>query len=186
MSSNDASANRSKVLLEGVVQNPLRFRVALGIGLVVVWFFVFYQPAVSRIELTRDALTAERKQLDTALQIDLLRRQVAAFQSSQPSRTDQNEMVQYLVAAIRQRPVKLVNLEPRGTIELGPYRVQQITIVIEGDYASLVALLHWIESDPRLFRIERLRLEAERVKSDSSNPALRPCKLDIGVLGILS
>jgi type II secretory pathway component PulM len=186
MSGGEQRFRRVRALWEGVIQNPLRFRAALGASFFLAWYFALYQPAVTAIQETRATLDAQRKQLDTAVQIDRLRGQVARFRKGQPERTDQNELVQYLVAGVRQRPVKLVNLEPRGTIELGPYRIQQVSIVIEGDYASLVALLHWIESDSRLFRIESLRMEVERTKAKARDGVSLPCKLDLGILGILS
>ena len=186
MPTGDTTTRKSRALYEGVIQNPLRFRAVLGVGLLAGWYFALYQPAVTAIDSTRSALDAERKHLDTAIQISRLREQIERFRQGQPERSDQNELVQYLVAGVRQRPVKLVNLEPRGTIDLGPYRLQQVTIVIEGDYASLIALLHWIESDSRLFRIDRIHIEVEKARGNARDDVSRPCKLDLGILGILS
>ena len=120
------------------------------------WYVALYQPAIARITTMTRRLGAERRRLELAVQIEDLRLLTRRFQERLPRSPDQNEVVQYLVGGIRQRPIKLVSLVPKDTSELGPYKRVQVVVSVEGSYASLEALVRRIETDPHLFRIEQI------------------------------
>ena len=104
------------------------------------------------------------------------------FQARLPHTADQNEVVQYLVGGIH-HTIKLVTLEPKATTELGPYKLIQIFVSVEGSYASLEALVRWIETDTHLFRIELIEIEPAR---ESSSPGqANVYSLALSVLGVV-
>jgi hypothetical protein len=177
------SSSRLKKSLEGILRSPLRLRVAVGVLLVGTWYFASYQPLVEQIATRSRRLANERKRLDLAVEIERLRHLTRQFQARLPRTADQNEVVQYLVGGIRQRPIKLLTLEPKTTTELGPYRLIQVFVCVEGSYASLEALVRWIETDPHLFRIELIEIEPS--KEQSGHGQSRAYSLALNVLGVV-
>src|SRR5262245_44707793 len=133
-----ARANtRLQRTLEGVLRSPLRLRAVVGATLLGGWYLALFQPTVAQLAATTRRLGTERQRLELALQIEDLRLLTRRFQERLPATPDQNEVIQYLVGGIRQRPIKLVALVPKAASELGPYKLIQVVVSAEGSYASL-------------------------------------------------
>jgi type II secretory pathway component PulM len=182
MSEPTSSVSRLKGALEGILRSPLRLRVVVGVTLLGAWYVALYQPAIARITTVTRRLGAERRRLELAVQIEDLRLLTRRFQGRLPRSPDQNEVVQYLVGGIRQRPIKLVSLVPRDTSELGPFKLVQVVVSVEGSYASLEALVRWIETDPHLFRIEQIDIQRARAQARPGQAGVYV--LELTVVGI--
>lgn len=183
MSDSQGRSDRIRALGEGILRSPMRLRVVIGGLMFGSWFLAVYQPAVDQIERAKRRLDTETKRSMLADEIAGLREQTERFMKRVPPKADQNEVVQHLLEGIRSRPVKLVNLEPKGTVELGPFKLLQVGVSLEGDYAGLEQLLRWIETEPRMFRVEQIRMEPEREKATADGGA--QYTLELLVLSVL-
>ena len=141
------------------LRDPIRLRFALGAVLLASWYFGFYSPMSDRMVRTAALAESERKRAATAQQIDELRKVLAPFAERIPEHAGQNELVQYVMAHVRQSPVKLVDLKPTKTRDLGPFDNIGLRLQFEASYEELDAFLAWVENDRRLLRVDSLKVE---------------------------
>lgn len=165
MSQSTTPIARLKVTFENILRSPFQLRAVVGVVLLGTWYFGLYQPMVTQTLTMTQVLKTERKRLELATTIEDLRLLTRRFQEKVNQSSDQNEVVQYLMGGIRQRPIKLVSLVPKSTSELGVYKLVQVAISVEGSYTNMEALMRWIEADPHLFRIEQFEFELARTQS---------------------
>ena len=182
MSQRNPLISRFKVSFESILRSPFKLRALVGVTLLGTWYFVLYQPIVAQTSTMTQQLGTERKRLELATTIEDLQLLTRRFQEKVTQSSDQNEVVQYLMGGIRQRPIKLVSLVPKSTSELGDYKLVQVAISVEGSYTNMEALLRWIEADPHLFRIEQFGFELARTQSKSEPDGLY--SLNLTVVGI--
>jgi type II secretory pathway component PulM len=176
----DAGARGSKVA--AFLRHPVRLRVAIAAAMGAIWYFAAFEPMNQRVLQARTELEAGRKRLEVAEDVEALRAQVARFETRLPRGADANEVVHYLLDGLRTQPVKMENLEPRGTGELGPYRTVSVGITATGPYAAIDSMLRWLESDPRLFRVETLSIAPLNTDAKAPTPTY---KATLGVLGVI-
>ena len=110
-----------------------------------------------------------KKHLELARDIELLRDQVKQFKRRLPEDTDSNEWVEYVLTGLRTIRLKLVALDPKATVQHGPFHLVVLRIELEGGFHDLDRLLGWIESNERLFRVESIRIEP--YKNGQGDPA---------------
>jgi type II secretory pathway component PulM len=175
-----AGASGSKIA--SFLRHPVRLRVVIAGAMGALWYFAAYEPMNERVLQARTELDAGRRRLEVAEDVEALRAQVARFETRLPKGADANEVVHYLLDGLRKQPVKLENLEPRGTGELGPYRTVAVGITASGSYAEIDRMLRWLESDPRLFRVETLNISALNPEKQADPPIY---KIALGVLGVI-
>ena len=96
--------------------------------------------------------------------VEQLRKQYQQVEKRLPKHVDADEWVQYVLGAIRRSPLKLDSFSPGVTKALGPYQMVFLSIKLSGTLADLDQFLAWLESNERLFRVERHRPRSERQK----------------------
>jgi Tfp pilus assembly protein PilO len=141
------------------LRDPIRLRFALGAVLLASWYFGFYSPTSERMVRMVAQTENERKRAVTAQQIDELRKLLAPMADRIPEQAGQNELVQYVMAHVRQSPVKLVDLKPTKSKELGPFDNIGLRLQFDATYQDLDAFLAWVENDRRILRVDSLKVE---------------------------
>jgi type II secretory pathway component PulM len=164
-----AKVSKTKQQIEGILRSPTRLRAVITVFLVGGWYFAIYQPAVTRIEEKQRLLDGERKRLALATNIDDLRIENERFRSRFPKQSDQNAAVQYLIEGVRALPLKLTSLDHKMPKDVGPFKTMFVTLSVQGDYPTLEKLLRWIEVNPRMYRIDQLRLDPPRYGVSDQN-----------------
>ena len=149
-------------MLRTRLKDPLQLRLFIGGGLAAAWYVGVYMPASSGIAEATRAKSASTAHAVVAREIQALRGETAKFRDRLPSGTDPNEWVEYVLAGLRDRPVRLLKLEPKGTRKHGPFSVVILQIDLSGKFADLDAVLAWIEDNPRLFRIDSASMDKGR------------------------
>ncbi|MFI5461651.1 MAG: type 4a pilus biogenesis protein PilO [Isosphaerales bacterium] len=144
------------------LHDPLSLRAVLTLVVLVTWYVGFEMPLSTTIETTTRQIAQERKRLEWAREIEALRDQVGKFQDRLPQKTDSNEWIQYMLSGVRAFPLKLVLLDAEMPKELGPYKVMVLRLGLEGNYHDLNEFLRWLEANPRLLRIDSIRIEPQR------------------------
>jgi Tfp pilus assembly protein PilO len=138
------------------LKDPLQLRFILAVGVAAPWYFLVYSWLSGGTEEVEKARVKSEAHLALAREIVSLRAEVAKFRPRLPAHTDPNEWVEYLLSGVRLYPLKLVKLEPREMKKQGPFDVMVLTIDLQGRYTDLEALLVWVESNSRLFRIDAI------------------------------
>jgi type II secretory pathway component PulM len=168
MSKRDYQAELKR--LADALRNPLRLRLAVcGVSLAIAYFAI-YQPLDARIlQASRQLREAEGRQA-AAQDTIVLKAQVDAFKPRLAANPDPNESIQYVLDGVRSFPLKLLRLDSRGTVAVGPYDAVGIDLEVSGPILQLDALVEWLEANQRLFRIDALKIEPPRGEGD---PQLR-------------
>lgn len=160
------------------LKDPLQLRIAVGAAMALGWYAGVYLNASAGIEEATRARASASAHAAVAREIQGLRDEVAKFQGRLPRGTDPNEWVEYFLASFRDRPVRLLKLEPKGVRKHGPLSVVILQIELAGKYADLDAALAWIEDNPRLLRVDSAAL-------DRGRGADRDLLLRLTVLGVM-
>jgi hypothetical protein len=144
------------------LKDPLQLRFIVGGAMALAWYAGVSVPASSGIEQANRSRSAASAHAAVAKEIQGLRAEMAKFRDRLPGGTDPNEWVEYLLAGFRDRPVRLLKLEPKGVRKHGPFPLVILQIELSGRFADLDAALAWIEDNPRLFRIDSASIDRGR------------------------
>ena len=158
MSEKAAGSSLERLVLTQL-RDPVKLRFALGVVLLASWYFGFYSPTSERMVRNSALAESERKRAATARQIEGLRKVMSPFSDRIPEQAGQNELVRYVMAHVRQSPVKLVDLKPTKTKDLGPFENIGLRLKLKASYEDLDAFLAWVETDRRLLRVDSLKIE---------------------------
>lgn len=162
-----------------VVHNPVRLRVLLTALILGGWYAVFSQPMTAGIDETVARTAAGRKRLELAREVERLRAQLARFQGRLPRKTDPNEWVQYMLDGVRKFDLRLSMLDTDGTKDVGPYKAVVIKMQVEGGFHDVDAFLRWVEGNPRLLRVDMLRMDPARMSRGKMDVQM----IVLGVMG---
>ena len=99
-------------------------------------------------------IVREQKLAVLAEKIEQLQTQCKQIDNWLPKQTDSKEWMQYMLDGIRKLPLKLVKLDFLAPRTVGPYQAMVMRIEVEGSYYDLDRLLRWIETNPRLLRVD--------------------------------
>jgi hypothetical protein len=82
---------------------------------------------------------------------------------------------------IRRFPVKLTKLETLAPRNVGPYQVIVLHVEVEGAFGDLDRALRWLESNPRLLRVDELYIMPAKEKNAQGNLVMK--LLVLGIAG---
>jgi Tfp pilus assembly protein PilO len=153
----DRRADRTNNLLERL-HNPTELRICLMLTVLGIGYATIYLPFNVTIAATTRKLHESQKRLALADEVEVLQRQYRAIQPRIPSNPDVSEWMQYVLSGLRQFPVKLDGFSPDAPKALGMYQVLTIKIKAIGAYDDLDRFICWLESNPRLFRVDSVRM----------------------------
>ena len=168
----------AKTRLLEQLRNPTRLRgLVTGLMLLVGYAGVF-TPLNGGIEATTRQLKQERSRLELGDEVERLRMQFAKFKDRLPKERDPNEWHIYIMDGIRNFPLKLINLEIKAPRDVGPYKAVEMHINLEGTFGNFDSFLEWLETNPRLIRIDSVKIEPLR-----SGGVLNMQLVVLGVMG---
>ena len=144
------------------LRDPFRFRVFVTMLALAVAYMGVYQPLSGRIDDTRRKLKKETEREALAQEVELLQAQKEFFESRLTKDADTNEWIQYLLGGVRALPLELINLDSEDERKVGSYKCVAMRLAVSGEMKDLDALLHWLETNDRIFRIDVFSLEPSR------------------------
>jgi hypothetical protein len=178
--SNKAKTRTLRAEIMERLQSPGQLRACVCGGLALFGYVAIYLPFSGEIAENAAQLKRAQQQLELARDIDALRTQYERLQKHRPDMADPNEWVQYVVEGIRGFPVKLVNLDSRPPLDLGPFKAVVMRIELEGDFAELHSFLNWLETRERLFSVDSVHIRPLR-NAERKNALL----MQLNVLGLM-
>ena len=163
------SENTSKSSLQGqiltLLRHPTRLRLALCVVILLSWYFGFYGPTSEYMALASARTDSEHKRAVTAREIEKLRTILSPCQERIPDRAGLNELIQFVMAHVRELPINLIDLKPVKVKDLGPYDNISLRLQFESSHEDLDALLLWVESNQRLLRVDMLKVDLAKERN---------------------
>jgi hypothetical protein len=147
-----------RAVVLNALHDPLRLRLIACGTLLLVWYTGLYWPMSGQIAATTARRAAERKRLELAGDVETLRAQARQYGRHVPAETAPTAYIQYVLDGIRSFPLRLVRLDTDPPREVGPYQMIAFRMELEGAYQDVAALLRWVETNPRLMRIEKVQI----------------------------
>lgn len=146
-------------LLLHQLSHPIKLRVALGLGMILGWQVSFFGPLSEDVVATTARIGREQRRIATAQEVEQLKKAQTPHQEAVGSADGVNELIQFIMARIRSSPVRLVDLIPGKAKDLGPFQAISLNLKLNGTYKDIDDLLGWIESNPRLLRVDTIQMK---------------------------
>ena len=154
-----AKMMRYKALFEKHMSDPLKLRLAVMGAALVIAVVPVYMPLSKKIDENKRRLAFEKERNGYIIDCEKLQKEVNTFRSMIGEKSDTNEWANYLLDGIREFQVKLKGMESKQQRKVGPYKAISFGMEIEGTYPELKKYVEWLESSPRLIRIDTLNME---------------------------
>ena len=151
------------------LEDPFQLRIFICSAFFAVAYVGIFLPFGGRLDQSRRALKEQRDLRELAREVESMRAQVEMFRDRLPSNADTNEWIQYVLEGIRQYPLKLVNMDSGKTRRVGIFKAVALGVELEGEMADLDALLSWLESDQRIFRVDSVKIAPARADNNKKN-----------------
>ena len=147
-----------KAQLLGRLHDPLQLRILLIGAVLLAGYIGVYTPLTAQIAETTTKLSRERKMAELANSLEQLQARCGSFAKRIPQQVDSKEWLQYMHEGIRRFPLKPTKLDCLTPRQVGPYRAVVLTIALEGSFFDLDQFLRWLESNPRLLRVDDISI----------------------------
>ena len=144
------------------LRDPFRFRIFVTLVVLGLAYFAIYVPLNGSIEETKRKLDQEQDREMLMQDVKLLRSQTELFEHRLVKDSDVNEWIEYVLNGVRALPVRLINLNLKDERKVGIYRAFGLQLEVSGEMKDLDSLLHWLETNDRLFRVDVMKLVPDR------------------------
>ena len=136
-----------------------RMAVAAIGGMTALGLICVANPMLDRIAVSRERLKKADARATLASDVSKLRKQAELYGKKLPHGVDLNDWTEYLLTGIRSEPVKLVRMDPKDQVSIGPCKVLSWSIELEGDFASFGRVVAWMENGERLVRLDQMAMQ---------------------------
>jgi Tfp pilus assembly protein PilO len=150
------------------LRNPVQLRILVTATVLLVAYTCVYAPLSGKITDVTAELNREQVLCQLASDVEHLRTQYQGFALRLPQQSDSKEWVQYLLDGVRRFPVRLTKLDCDTPREVGPYKAAVLRVELEGSFFEIDAFLRWLESNPRLIRIDSVNIAPGQSTAGSS------------------
>jgi Tfp pilus assembly protein PilO len=157
--SQTSSKNNARELILGQLRHPLKLRLVVCLSVVCTWYLFFVMPLVDATQQTTTKIAREKKRIATAREVEELKKKLAPHHGTIPAGSNLSELMRHVIDHLRTSPLKLINLNPETSKDLGPYEAIGIQLALEGPFADISAFLSWIEKEGRPLRVDSVRID---------------------------
>ena len=141
------------------LRDPFRMRMLVAGVTLAIMFFAIHSPIEARMKIEKREIGLLETKHKTAKELMLLQTHMEKV-DPQIIRCETNDViVAHLIETIRRHPVDLMRIDAEAPVRHGPMHTVRVGIDCIGDYKQLLGVLHAIESDPHLFRVETISLD---------------------------
>jgi Tfp pilus assembly protein PilO len=149
------------------LHEPLGLRIAVVGAILLAGYGGVYTPLSAQIGTMDRKITREQKLAVLAEKLEQLQMHCKQIEKWLPKQTDNKEWMQYMLDGIRKFPLKLVRLDFLAPRPVGPYQALVMRIEVEGSYFQLDQLLRWLETNPRLLRVDDINIGLAKQEQQS-------------------
>ena len=102
------------------LRHPLKLRLTICMIAILAWYLAVFMPIDEQTQTTTARMTRERKRITTARDIETLRKSLAPHLELIRAGADVNELMRHVIDHLRTSPLKLIDLKPEASKDLGP------------------------------------------------------------------
>jgi Tfp pilus assembly protein PilO len=153
------SKNKTRELILGQLRHPLKLRLVICLSVACSWYLFFVMPLVDATQLTTAKIAREQKRIATAREVEELTKTLAPHHGTIPAGSNLSELMRHVIDHLRTSPLKLINLSPEASKDLGPYDAIGIQLALEGPFSEICAFLRWVENEGRPLRVDSVRID---------------------------
>jgi Tfp pilus assembly protein PilO len=164
MSLKPTKSTPSELILQQL-RHPLKLRMSICLITMLVWYLAFFMPLGEQTQTTTARIARERKRVATAGEIETLRKELAPDHDLVRAGADLNDLMRHVIDHLRSSPLKLIDLKPEASKDLGPYETIGVQLALEGQFAEIDAFLGWVESGGRPLRVDSIKIDPDQRKS---------------------
>ena len=146
------------------LHDPMQLRILVTATVLLVAYTCIYAPMSGKIADATAEIDRQQSLCQLAGDVEHLRTQYQSFVNRLPTQSDSKEWVQYLLAGIRRFPLRLTGLDCDPLRDVGPYKAAVLRVELEGGFFDVDALLRWLDSNPRLLRVDSVSISPQRGK----------------------
>ncbi len=136
------------------LRDPFKMRMAVAGATLVVMGFVINDPLQGKMQASQRDLTKLKSNVRIAEQVMLLRDHMERVEDRIVKGKGNDAIVSHLIELVRSESVDLMRIDAGPPQKLTPLKSVRITMDVLGSYESLVQLLHRLDSDHYLIRVE--------------------------------
>lgn len=136
------------------LRDPFRMRMAVAAVAIAVMFLAISDPIQGRLSKCRRELRELEATVQTAQEVLLLRDRCQAVQDRIIKGKGNDVVVSHLIDIFRSGQVELSRIDTQAPEKLGPLQTIRATIDVAGSFDQLIDLLHRLETDQYLIRVE--------------------------------
>jgi Tfp pilus assembly protein PilO len=163
MSQKPAKSTPSELILQQL-RHPLKLRLTILLIAITTWYLAFFMPIGEQTQATTATIARERKRITTAREIETLRKSLGPHLELIRAGADLNELMRHVIDHLRSSPLKLIDLKPDASKDLGPYQTIGVQLTLDGQFAEIDAFLGWVESGDRPLRVDSIKLDPDQKK----------------------
>jgi len=147
------------------LRHPLKLRLTILLIAITAWYLAFFMPIGEETQTTTATIARERKRIATAREIETLRKSLGPHLELIRAGADLNELMRHVIDHLRSSPLKLIDLKPEASKDLGPYQTIGVQLTLEGQFAEVDAFLGWVESGDRPLRVDSIKIDPDQKKT---------------------
>jgi Tfp pilus assembly protein PilO len=163
--SQSPSRSAGIALVHQQLRHPLKLRIVLTLSIIGAWYFLVFMPLGEQTQMTAARITREKKRIATARQIEALNKALTKHTALIPTGANLSDLMRRVIDHLRSSPLKLIDLKPESSKNLGPYETLGIQLTLEGQFAEIDAFLGWVETDENHMRVDSIRLDPNQQRS---------------------
>ena len=149
------------------LRQPFKLRMILCIAMIALWYIGFFVPTYEQTAMTSARISREHKRIATAKEIEALKKAVEPHHELIRASADLNELMRHVIDHLRTSPLKLIDLKPEASKDLGAYQTIGVQLTLEGQFAEIDTFLGWVESGERPLRVDSIKIDPSQKNSNS-------------------
>ncbi len=160
--------------LEQVVEqlrDPFRMRIVVAGVALAVMYFAISNPLHGRMQQSQRDFDRMQSTADLAEEVLLLRSHLDRVDQRIISGNSNDVIVSHLIDLVRNQPVDLIRIDAEAPTRLGPLQSVRISLDVNGSFDALAKMLHRLESDQYLFRVETVSISPPQ--RDNPDPSMQ-------------
>lgn len=165
--------NWSQELEQVAVQlrDPFRMRIAVVGVTLAIMFFAISNPLHGKMKRSQREMARLKQSTTTAEEVLLLRSHLDNVDQRIVHSKSNDVIVSHVIDIARGQQVDLLRIDAEAPDRMGPLHSVRVTLEVTGSFQALTGLLHRLESDQYLIRIETVAISPPR--QDQPHPSMQ-------------
>lgn len=140
------------------LRDPFKMRMTVAGVMVAFMCFAINDPIHGRMKRSNRELNQLKTTVRTAEEVILLREKFAEVEDRILRGTSNDVVVSHLIDIVRSQGVELMRIDAQAPERLGPMQSVSVTMDVNGSFDALTALLHQLDSDQYLMRVDTVAI----------------------------